>query len=81
MHVGGAASQLDELGPVIINEDGSIRRITNWNKLSQFEQNNTMRIIGKRNQRRRAKLEAARGKASDVVPSSTEIPAGPDGDL
>jgi hypothetical protein len=48
--------KLDELGPVVINEDGSISRILNWNKMNQAEKDSTMRIIGKRNQQRISKL-------------------------
>ena len=47
----------DELGPVVINEDGSMRRITNWHEMTEREQQNTLRVIGKRNAKRREALE------------------------
>ncbi|KAL5040167.1 hypothetical protein RTP6_007212 [Batrachochytrium dendrobatidis] len=43
---------LDGLGPVIVNTDGTLGRITNWTLLSAHEQANTLRIISLRNQRR-----------------------------
>ena len=49
--------KLDQLGPVVINEDGTISRITNWANLSKQEQENTQRIIGKRNAKRLIELE------------------------
>ena len=60
---GGEASnmnsqvKLDQLGPVVINEDGTISRITNWANLSKQEQENTQRIIAKRNAKRLKELE------------------------
>merc|ERR1712194_360751 len=56
IEVGGEKVVLDELGPVVVNEDGSLSRITNWHEMTDIEQKNTLRIIGKRNQKRRAKL-------------------------
>lgn len=54
--VGGEPILLDQLGPVVLNEDGTMSRITNWDQMSDIEQKNTMRIIGKRNKQRREKL-------------------------
>jgi hypothetical protein len=56
--VGGAAVALDELGPVVVHEDGTVSRIGNWKQMSAHEQESTKRIVGKRNQQRMAKLEA-----------------------
>jgi hypothetical protein len=49
--------ELDQLGPIIINVDGTMQRITNWNTMSPTERANVMRIIPKRNSQR---LEALR---------------------
>lgn len=49
--------KLDQLGPVVINENGTISRITNWASMSKQEQENTQRVIAKRNAKRLAVLE------------------------
>ena len=48
----GETISMDELGPIIINEDGTARRITNWNSLTKQEQSSTLRLIGLRNKKR-----------------------------
>ena len=57
LEVGGSAIKLDALGPVIVNTDGTMRRIENWDKLSKHEQETTLRRIGKRNQERLKALQ------------------------
>ncbi|RWA06764.1 hypothetical protein EKO27_g8341 [Xylaria grammica] len=59
LEVGGAALRLDHLGPLVVNEDGTLSRIANWEKMADIERENTLRILGKRNQMRLAKLRAA----------------------
>ncbi|KAI1813048.1 hypothetical protein GGS20DRAFT_555230 [Poronia punctata] len=59
IEVGGAALKLDHLGPLVVNEDGTMSRISNWDKMADIEKENTLRILGKRNQMRLAKLRAA----------------------
>ncbi|KAI0427987.1 hypothetical protein F5Y09DRAFT_344155 [Xylaria sp. FL1042] len=59
LEVGGAALRLDHLGPLVVNEDGTMSRIANWEKMADIERENTLRILGKRNQMRLAKLRAA----------------------
>ena len=49
--------KLDQLGPVVINENGTISRITNWASMSKQEQETTQRVITKRNAKRLAELE------------------------
>lgn len=44
---------------MVVNVDGSLSRISNWEGLADIEKKNTLRIIGKRNQER---LEAVRVK-------------------
>lgn len=56
----GETIKFDEMGPVIINTDGSTRRIDNWQELSEKEKEVTWRRISKRNEeRRKALLEQA----------------------
>ena len=46
------------LGPIVINEDGSLSRIKNWPSMTPEEQAQTKRVILARNERRRARLIA-----------------------
>ncbi|KAF1349090.1 hypothetical protein BDV97DRAFT_279757, partial [Delphinella strobiligena] len=47
----------DHLGPIVVNTDGTMSRITNWDKMAPIEKENTMRILGKRNKSRLEALE------------------------
>ena len=58
--VGGEAVAMEELGPIVINTDGTTSRITNWPEMTPAEQEKTRRIVVARNAKRLAKLEAAR---------------------
>jgi hypothetical protein len=53
----GESVSLDALGPMVVNKDGTISRIANWDKMAAIEKQNTLRIVGKRNQ---VRLEALR---------------------
>lgn len=53
----GESISMDELGPIIINPDGTMRRIANWNELTKGEQESTFRQIVARNKRRLAALK------------------------
>jgi hypothetical protein len=57
----GTTVKLDALGPLVVNVDGTMSRISNWDKMAEIERENTLRIIGKRNQQRLAALKEARG--------------------
>ena len=46
----------EEMGPVIINADGSTRRIDNWDTMTKKEQEVAWRRISKRNEERRKAL-------------------------
>jgi len=54
----GLPQTLDHLGPMIVTKDGNLRRITNWDQLTDAERKVTMRRVGKRNRERLAKLRA-----------------------
>ncbi|CAL1166519.1 unnamed protein product, partial [Cladocopium goreaui] len=56
--LGGVPVKMDHLGPVILNDDGSMRRIANWREMTEHERQVALRRIGQRNQRRLAKLTA-----------------------
>ncbi|KAF3052812.1 hypothetical protein E8E11_005158 [Didymella keratinophila] len=52
LNVNGSGVKLDHLGPLVVNKDGSLSRIANWDKMAEIEKQNTLRILGKRNQLR-----------------------------
>eukprot|EP00543_Licmophora_paradoxa_P013006 CAMPEP_0202473216 /NCGR_PEP_ID=MMETSP1360-20130828/90313_1 /ASSEMBLY_ACC=CAM_ASM_000848 /TAXON_ID=515479 /ORGANISM="Licmophora paradoxa, Strain CCMP2313" /LENGTH=128 /DNA_ID=CAMNT_0049100029 /DNA_START=54 /DNA_END=440 /DNA_ORIENTATION=- len=52
----GESIKFEEMGPVIINSDGTTRRINNWNEMTKKEQEVTWRRISKRNEERRKML-------------------------
>ena len=54
---------------MVVNVDGSLSRISNWDKMTEMEQKSTMRVLGKRNKARLEALkekEKAGGKEADV---------------
>jgi len=59
---GGSTVTLDHLGPMVVNVDGTLSRIANWEHMAEIERKNTLRIIGKRNKQRLEALKAARGE-------------------
>ena len=62
MSNGSTTVSLDHLGPMVVNVDGSMSRISNWDKMAEIEKKNTLRIIGKRNKSRLEALKKARGE-------------------
>lgn len=54
----GQAVKLDHLGPMVVNRDGTLSRISNWEQMTDIERQNTLRILGKRNQLRMETLKA-----------------------
>ncbi|KAF4584316.1 putative fungal specific transcription protein [Ophiocordyceps camponoti-floridani] len=64
----GGEVKLDHLGPLVVNEDGTMSRIANWIEMTDVEKENTVRILGKRNKLRLAALgrtPADHGRPSD----------------
>ncbi|TRM63180.1 hypothetical protein BD626DRAFT_403040 [Schizophyllum amplum] len=47
---GGKIPLLDELGPMVVNSDGTLSRIGNWAEMTEAEKKNTLRVLSKRNQ-------------------------------
>ncbi|KAJ5719505.1 hypothetical protein N7493_007083 [Penicillium malachiteum] len=56
---GGSTVTLDHLGPMVVNVDGTLSRISNWEQMTEIERKNTLRILGKRNKQRLEALKAA----------------------
>jgi hypothetical protein len=63
LNVNGEGVKLDRLGPLVINKDGTMSRIANWDKMAEIEKQNTLRILGKRNQLR---MESLRGEGDEA---------------
>ncbi|KAK7980942.1 kynurenine 3-monooxygenase [Apiospora arundinis] len=61
------ASSLTTWAPLVVHQDGTISRIGNWGEMSEFERENTLRIIGKRNQQRLKKLREEGGNSAGVA--------------
>ncbi|KAF2630042.1 Prenylcysteine oxidase [Macroventuria anomochaeta] len=57
LEVDGEGVTLDHLGPMVVNKDGSLSRIANWETMSEKERKNTLRVLGKRNQLRLGELK------------------------
>lgn len=57
LEVGAEGVTLDHLGPLVVNKDGSLSRIANWETMSEKEKKNTLRVLKKRNQLRLGELE------------------------
>ena len=66
MSNGSTTVSLDHLGPMVVNVDGSMSRISNWDKMAEIEKKNTLRIIGKRNKSRLEALKKARGEEGEA---------------
>lgn len=73
----GETISFEQLGPIILNTDGTTRRIDNWNEMSKQEQETTWRRIQKRNAERRKVLleqqEAEKLKETNVSETSEEL--------
>eukprot|EP00536_Pseudo-nitzschia_multiseries_P005530 jgi/Psemu1/318666/estExt_fgenesh1_pm.C_1040005 len=49
----GESIRFEEFGPIILNTDGTTRRISNWDTLTENEKKVSWRRISKRNEERR----------------------------
>jgi hypothetical protein len=65
LDVNGGGVRLDHLGPLVVNQDGTMSRIANWAEMSQIERDNTLRVLGKRNQLRLKTLRGEDGQAEE----------------
>lgn len=55
----GSTVTLDHLGPMVVNTDGTLSRIANWDGMTEIEKKTTLRVLGKRNKQRLEALKAA----------------------
>eukprot|EP00519_Triparma_laevis_P007311 CAMPEP_0182505364 /NCGR_PEP_ID=MMETSP1321-20130603/19104_1 /TAXON_ID=91990 /ORGANISM="Bolidomonas sp., Strain RCC1657" /LENGTH=100 /DNA_ID=CAMNT_0024710891 /DNA_START=122 /DNA_END=424 /DNA_ORIENTATION=+ len=58
----GESLDFAELGPIIINSDGTTRRIANWDDMTKAEQDKTWERISKRNAKRIKQLKEEQEK-------------------
>ncbi|PYH97569.1 hypothetical protein BO71DRAFT_395997 [Aspergillus ellipticus CBS 707.79] len=59
----GSTVKLDHLGPLVVNQDGSLSRISNWEQMTEIERKNTLRVLGKRNKQRMEALKKSEAEA------------------
>ncbi|KAJ3482738.1 hypothetical protein NLI96_g6778 [Meripilus lineatus] len=52
------AIKLDALGPMVVNSDGTLSRIANWEHMTEIERERTIRVLAARNKIRIAAQEA-----------------------
>lgn len=62
MSNGNTTVSLDHLGPMVVNVDGTMSRISNWDRMAEIEKKATIRIIGTRNKARLEALKQAQGE-------------------
>jgi len=62
MSNGSTSVKLDHLGPMVVNADGTLSRVSNWDQMADIEKANTWKIIGKRNKERLEKLRVKEGE-------------------
>ncbi|KAB5594495.1 hypothetical protein CTheo_2126 [Ceratobasidium theobromae] len=72
LEVGGKSISFDKLGPMVVNSNGyraqTLSRIANWQEMTPAEQQNTIRVLSKRNQLRTtilAQAESTNSKRAD----------------
>lgn len=61
MDVSGGQStvRLAQLGPLVVNADGTTGRVNNWAEMTAMERETTLRLLSKRN---KARLDALKAK-------------------
>ena len=64
--------KMDELGVVVVNCDGTLSRINNWNEMSAKEKASAARLIAKRNEKRRRELKEAGAELNAKAAEETE---------
>jgi hypothetical protein len=67
----GETIRFEEMGPVIINVDGTTRVIENWDDLTEREKEVTWRRISKRNEKRRKIL--LENQEADAASANEEL--------
>ena len=68
----GETIRFEEWGPIILNTDGTTRRIDNWDQLTEHEKQVTWRRISKRNEQRRLALLEQQEQQQDTNEPETD---------
>jgi hypothetical protein len=71
------AIKFDALGPIVLNMDGSMGRISNWSTMSDVEQKQAFRLIARRNKKRALELQEHRQqqqKSASYDSAATGVP-------
>ncbi len=66
--------KFDHLGPIVVNTDGTMARIANWDKMIPREQESAYRIIAARNKQRLEALKKKTEDAEEDLGSNTQLP-------
>ncbi|KAK0478729.1 hypothetical protein IW261DRAFT_1337004, partial [Armillaria novae-zelandiae] len=45
----GSTVKLDDLGPMVVNSDGTLSRVANWAYMTEKEKETTSRVLSARN--------------------------------
>jgi len=61
----GGTVAMDHLGPIVVNTDGSLTRITSWDQLSDHERSVAWRRVAKRNAERLEALRSSNSKTEN----------------
>lgn len=69
----GETIRLEEMGPIILNTDGTTRRIANWDQMTKDEQAVSWRRISKRNEERRKALLAEQERLEKEQEEKNEL--------
>lgn len=62
----GSTVKLSDIGPIVVNVDGTVSRINNWSEMTEFERETTLRMVGKRNKVRLENLKKAKEAAEST---------------
>ncbi|KAJ7145782.1 hypothetical protein C8R44DRAFT_689861 [Mycena epipterygia] len=73
LQTGGPAVKLDDLGPMVVNSDGTLSRISNWSSLTDAEKERTLRVLSARNKIRLANEEQKLKDSAETPASSGQL--------
>ncbi|KAF5329266.1 hypothetical protein D9619_009011 [Psilocybe cf. subviscida] len=79
---GGIAQRitLDELGPMVVNSDGTLSRIANWAQMTEAERQRTLRVLSARNKLRLANEAKKLRDGEDGAGTRSPPSEAPDGE-
>ncbi|KAG9258111.1 uncharacterized protein F5Z01DRAFT_318608 [Emericellopsis atlantica] len=65
MSDGDTSAKLSQLGPLVVNRDGTTGRVSNWETMTTHEQETTLRLLKMRNKARLDELKAKKNEAAE----------------